>query len=89
MAKYKNISNFKVLLTVNDKLVSITPSEVVDLPFVSTNYYNVLVEVLDKPVKKSEPEDSLEDCVVIVSDAIIEELKEDKESSKRAKSRKN
>lgn len=99
MAKYKNISDSKVVIFTNNKVVSILPGDVIDLPFISEDYSKFLVEViqetkklddLHKEIKDSQASDLPEDCVVIVSDSIVEELKKEKAlSTKKHKIRKH
>ena len=96
MAKYKNISNLKVMLKYGADLISISPGEIKELTFVPEQTSNILVEVMDQPkkkyvdeIKQDQSSDLPEDYVVVVSDSIVEELEKEKSAPRKSRSRKN
>lgn len=77
-------------------LISISPGEIIDLKFVPDQSSNILVEVIDQPIKslvdeikEDQSSDLPEDYIVVVSDSIVEELEKEKSASKKSRSRKN
>ena len=58
MAKYKNITRTKIILSFAEKLITVNPDQEIVLDYLPANYQSVLVEIFE-PVRISSPKKKL------------------------------
>lgn len=95
MSKYKNISKYRLMVYQNGKTHNVMPDQEIDVDV--NPYPGLLVQVgleliEEKPAtediaEEKIPEEIPEDLIVIVSDAIVEDLKQQNNKKPRRKRR--
>jgi hypothetical protein len=99
MNTYKNVTKVKVIITKDRQTVLVNPGDVIELKCCPAGYETVLVDVtLSKPkpkidisdIEEHQTSDLPEDFVVLIDDAVVEDIRKEqtKQLTKKSRGRK-
>jgi len=96
MNTYKNISKTKVIITKNRETVFVDPGDVIELQSCPVGYESVLIELVPTKVKPKidisdiedhQSSDLPEDFVILIDDAVVEDIRKEQTRTLAKKSR--